>query len=160
VRDADADYPGLAGALAATYLHLGRAELENGAPAAAIALFDAVLAHEPYNQVAAEQRDLALAYLEGEAALDAGNWPLAATKLQEVHDLAPDYLEGTGRGGVKEKLYAARLRWGQALLEQRVYAAAASFCAQAAMLVPTGAEAVACRDAAGAALAPAPTEGG
>jgi tetratricopeptide (TPR) repeat protein len=68
VRDADPGYPGLATALAATYLHLGEAEMENGAPAAGLELFDAALAYEPDNAVAAEQRELARSYLEGEAA--------------------------------------------------------------------------------------------
>ncbi|HZR99466.1 MAG TPA: serine/threonine-protein kinase [Chloroflexota bacterium] len=154
VRALDAAYPGLASALAATYLALGQEQLAHGGPVEqALAYFEQALAAQPDDPVVAEARDRAAAYLDGAAALDAGNWPLAATKLGSVYAAAPDYLAGSPTGGVKARLYEARLGWGQALLDAGSYAEAQRRCEQALALAPDDPAAMACRAAAVAALA-------
>jgi tetratricopeptide (TPR) repeat protein len=156
VRDEDASYPGLASALATIYVALGKEELATGGKlVAALADFEKALAAKPDDVEAAQQRQRALAYQEGDAALAAGNWPAAAEKFEQLYTIAPDYLDSAGDGGVKQKLYTARLEWGQAQLKDGSYAEAQRRCDQALALVPDSAAALACRSAAIAALSPA-----
>ncbi|HZR98717.1 MAG TPA: protein kinase [Chloroflexota bacterium] len=153
-RDQDAAYPGLASALATTYVGLGKDKLAAGGPAAeALAYFEQAVAAQPDDAAAEEQRARAAAYLDGEAALDAGDWPQAASKLGSVYGDAPDYLAQSADGGVKAKLYAARVSWGQALLDAGSFTEALRRCEQALEVVPEGADALACQAAAKAALA-------
>ncbi len=164
VRDQDPNYPGLARALATIYLRLAQEKLAQGATPAAQELLERALEYvekggvaQPPDAAAAQQRALAQAYQEGQAALASGDWPTAASKLQEVFDAAPDYGAGATDGGVRKDLAAALLGWGDSLLAAGDYSAAQQRCEQALDLVPTSAEAAACQNAAVAALvAPSP----
>jgi tetratricopeptide (TPR) repeat protein len=154
VRAKDAGFTGLADALAATYLALGKQQLAQGGPLAeAVAQFNKALEAKPDDAEAEQQRQWAQAYQEGEAALVAENWPLATQKLDQVFTVAPDYLASAADGGLKPKLYTARLKWGQALLEGGQYAEAQQRCQQALELQPDSGEARGCQTAALAALA-------
>jgi hypothetical protein len=157
VSQKDAAYDGLADALATTYLALGKEQVAQGAPLSeAVAQFDKALAAKPDAAEAEQQRSWALAYLDGQDALAAENWPLATEKLDQVYTVAPDY-RGPVDGGVKQALYSARLGWGEALLAAGSYADARAKCAQALALVPDSAPATNCQARADAALAPPPT---
>ena len=157
VSQKDAAYAGLADALATTYLALGKERVAQGAPLAeAVAQFDKALAAKPDAAEAEQQRSWAQAYLDGQDALAAENWPLATEKLDQVYTVAPDYRSAVD-GGVKQALYSARLGWGEALLAAGSYADARAKCAQALALVPDSAPAASCQAKADAALAPPPT---
>src|SRR5579875_1818775 len=164
VRAKDASYPGLADALDATYLGLGKKQLAQGGPVdAALAYFQQALAANPDDADAEAERSRAAEFQEGAAALDAGNWSVAAEKLGDVYAAAPDYLDSAGDGRVKAKLFAARLGWGQALLDAGDYANALQRCEDALALDADSPEATTCKTTALAALAtptprPAPVE--
>jgi tetratricopeptide (TPR) repeat protein len=160
VRDQDPNYPGLARALATIYLRLAQEKLAQGATPAAQELLERALEYvekggvaQPPDAAAAQQRALAQAYQEGQAALASGDWPTAADKLQQVYDAAPDYGDGATGGGARQDLLAALLGWGEALLAAGDYGEAQRRCKQAVDLVPTSSEAAACQNAAVAALA-------
>ena len=160
VQEKDANYPGLASALATTYVGIGKDRLAQGEPvSAALDYFQRALAAKPDDAEAAQQQAWATAFQEGDAALASGDWPTAAGKLQEVYEAAPDYLENSSDGGVKTKLFTTWLGWGDALLQSGQYAEARRRCEQALELVPDSAEAKTCVQTALAALAtptPAP----
>jgi len=101
----------------------------------------------------AQERRWARSYQEGGAALNAEDWPTAVQKFEELFAEAPDFEDGAG-GSVRNKLYIARLSWGQALLEVGAYADAAQRCQQALDLAPGSADAHTCLNAA---LASMPT---
>jgi tetratricopeptide (TPR) repeat protein len=161
VGDSEPGYPRLADALATTYLALGKERLAAGGPLTdALEYFERALTAKPDDAEAAQQRQWALAYQEGEAALVAESWATAAQKLGQVYAVAPDYRSNAPDGGVKSQLYAARMGWGQALLRAGDYAEAQRRCEQALELAPESEEAGACRQAAVVALAtptPRPT---
>jgi len=160
VQEKDANYPGLASALATAYVGLGKDRLAQGQPVSeALDYFQRALAAKPDDAEAAQQQAWATAFQDGDAALASGDWPTAAGKFQEVYAAAPDYLENSSDGGVKTKLLTTWLGWGDALLQSGQYAEARRRCEQALELVPDSAEATSCVQAAVAALAtptPAP----
>jgi serine/threonine protein kinase len=146
VRAKDAQLAGLDGALAATYTALGKEKLASGGPVSeALTLFSKALEAKPDDAEAEQQRQWAQAYLEGEQALAAENWPQATEKLDQVYTVAPDYQASAADGGLKPKLFTARLKWGQALLEAGQYADAQRRCEQALELEPENGEARNCR---------------
>jgi serine/threonine protein kinase/outer membrane protein assembly factor BamD (BamD/ComL family) len=154
VRAAQADYDGLADALAKTYVALGKQALDAKADLdGALDNFGKALAARPDDAEADQQRIWAQSYKEGDAALANENWPEATDKLEALYAVAPNYLESSDSGGVKKKLYQARLGWGQALLKDGSYADALRRCRGALELVPDSGEAADCQAVALAALA-------
>jgi tRNA A-37 threonylcarbamoyl transferase component Bud32/tetratricopeptide (TPR) repeat protein len=155
VRDQDASLPGLASALTRSYVERGKERLAQGGPVeAALEDFGQALATSPDDANAAQQYQWASDYQEGEAALAAGSWPVAAQKLGQLYAEAPDYLAGAADGGLRPKLYAAATRWGEALLQAAQYVDAKLRCEEALAVLPEGEEASTCQASASAALAP------
>jgi tetratricopeptide (TPR) repeat protein len=155
VRAKDAAFAGLADALATAYVNHGkqRRDQADGLPAA-IEAFDQALAVKPDDPEALKQRQLAVAFQEGEAALAAGDFAGAIERWQEVFGAEPTYREAVGDGGVRDRLYRALLGGGQAALEAGRYAEAQQQCERALELVGDSSEAQACRQAAIAAQRP------
>lgn len=162
VRVRAPDQPGLSAALARIYLRLGQEELAHGGSplvaqeylVRAMEFFDQALAAPAPDAIAQQERELATDYQEGETALAAGDWPLAVQKLERVIASAPEYADGEADGGVRQKLHAALVGWGQALLKVGDYSGAEQHCARALDLAPASAAAAACVRAARVALAP------
>ena len=156
VRAREAGHPGLDTALAAAYLGKGKQELaDGGSPTDAVALFDQALAAKPDDAEAQQQRQWAQTYLDGTAALDAGNWAVASDKLGQVYTMAPNYLARSADGGVKPKLALAWLQRGQTALADGQYGEGQRWCEQVLQLEPDNGDAQSCQSTAIAALQPA-----
>jgi hypothetical protein len=154
VKVADASYPGVADALAAAHVALGKDAVAQGAPLAdVVARFDQALAAKPGDAEAEQQRTWAQTYQDGQAALAAESWPVATEKLDQVYTVAPDYRDVVD-GGVKRALYRARVGWGDALLAAGSYADARDKCNDALRLVPGDDLAQSCVTKATTALTP------
>jgi len=153
-RARDAGYPGLAGALATTYVALGKQQLTDGdGVTAALAYFEKAADAQPEDAAAQRQLQQAIAYREGKAALAAENWPAATERFDDLYGAAPDYLEQAGDESAKSNLYLAALKWGEALLRDGQYADAREKCQKALDLQPESQAPKACIAAATAALA-------
>jgi tetratricopeptide (TPR) repeat protein len=154
VRAREALHPGLSGALATTYVALGKAQLAQGSGVlAALSYFEQAVDAQPDDAEAGLQLQRASTYRDGSTALANENWPAATERLDTLYIAVPDYLETAGDDSVKSKLYTATLKWGEALLQDGHYADAREKCQKAGDLVPEAQAPKQCIAAAVAALA-------
>jgi len=155
VRDKDPTFAGLADALATAYVNVGKLQVDqpDGLPEA-ITWFDKALGVKPDDPEALKQRQLAVAFQEGDSALAAGDSARAIDRFQQVFAADEKYRDAVGDGGVRNRLYQALLGAGQAALAAGQYPAAQQQCERALELVDDSADAQACRSAAIAAQQP------
>ncbi|MBX5493610.1 MAG: protein kinase, partial [Chloroflexi bacterium] len=146
VRAKDPSFAGLADALATAYVNQGKRQLDqpDGLSAAAEA-FDQALAVKPDDPEALKQRQLLTAYREGAAALEAGDFQLAADRFQQVFDTDAQYREGAVDGGARQRLAEALLASGAAALQEGRYPEAQARCERVLDLLGSSAEAETCR---------------
>jgi S1-C subfamily serine protease len=159
LQEVDPGYPGLTEAYALALVNLGKEHLgQESRLEDAAAAFEKTLVIQPDHREARRQLQLLAAYQQGNAALGVGDWPTAATKLEEIYSIAPDYLSTAGDASVRASLHRAWLTWGQALIDAGDYQQGQRRCEQALSVQPGVAQAETCRAMALAALAtPTPT---
>jgi tetratricopeptide (TPR) repeat protein len=113
------------------YLNQARNLADQERPADAIAMYDKALQVKSGTE-ASNERSLAVAYQDGRAALDGGDFDAAIDKLGRVQSAKPDY----ARGNNTLNLVNAYLSKGDALTTQAQCAEALSYFQRAQLLKP------------------------
>jgi len=147
----DGNYPGLHTARCDTYLHWASDLTERGHVKQAYALYRQAYSVCEDVTVVQARKSLALQYLSGKWKHDHEHWNRAATTLQGVYDVNPDYAE------TRSLLYTSYLAWSQALVAEDRLRPAREACEAALALKPEDPQATALLKEIRAKLVPTPT---